>query len=308
MPMFELTAEDGVRLGIHRWDGGTKPAAVLAIIHGMGEYAERYAPFASFMADKGVVVYAPDLRGHGTTAETGGTMPGHFADENGWELVIRDVSQLMDHIRREHPDLPLFLFGHSMGSLIARTYMHRFGEGLAGAIHSAASGPQGLLARAGVLIANREIRRVGPRGYSLRLAALLTGNFNRRVPQVRTPFDWITRDAAEVDKYIANTRILKSFTAAFYRDMIGGALEASRSARMAETPKHLPLLFISGGQDPLGGYGAGLAKTKQAYEKAGLRDVTMILYPEARHELFQESERETVMHDIWQWLKDRLPR
>lgn len=304
--MFELVADDGVRLCVHRWSGPS-PVAVLALVHGMGEYGERYAPFATFLMERGVSVYALDLRGHGRTAEREGALPGHFADGNGWSLVVHDIDRLIDRISGEHPGLPVFLFGHSMGSLIARSYMHRHGDRLSGVIHSAASKPQGLLARFGLMLANREIRRLGPRGHSLRLSALLTGNFNRRVPSVRTPFDWISRDEAEVDRYINDERIVKTFTAAFYRDMIGGALEAGSKAGMAATPKALPQLFVSGGEDPLGGYGAGIAQTKRAYEKAGLRDVTLIVYPEARHELFQERERDAAKRDIWQWMAARLP-
>jgi len=304
--MFRLKAEDGAVLCVRHWPAGPPASAVLVIVHGMGEYGGRYAPFASFMADRGVHAYAVDLRGHGDTAAESGAARGHFADENGWALVVGDVALAVDDARRRHPDLPVFLFGHSMGSLIVRTYMHHRGEKLAGAIHSAASKPQGVLARLGAVLAGREIRRAGPRGASPALARLLTGHFNRRIPAARTPFDWLTRDEAEVDRYLADGRIVKSFTAAFYRDMIGGALEAGRKASMAKTPAQLPLLFISGGQDPLGGYGAGVRKTARAYEKAGVRDVTVILYPDARHELFQEKERKQAMLDIWHWMSKRL--
>jgi alpha-beta hydrolase superfamily lysophospholipase len=304
--MFELETGDGARLTVHRWDGKPEPVAALAVVHGMGEYGERYAPFARFMADRGITVYAPDLRGHGRTAESEGAVPGHFADEGGWPLVVEDIDRLIDFIRHEHPGLPVFLFGHSMGSLISRAYMHRSGSRLAGAIHSAASKPQGALARLGLLLAGLEIRRTGPRGYSALLAKLLTGNFNRRIRHVRTPFDWLSRDGSEVDKYIADGRIIKSFTAAFYRDMIDGALLAGRKAFMAGTPKSLPLLFVSGEQDPLGGYGRGIRKTVRAYVKAGMRDVTLITYPDARHELFQEMERDKTMDDIWRWMSARI--
>lgn len=306
--MFELIADDGFRLPVHRWEAASEPVAALAIVHGMGEYGERYAPFASFLAERGVHVYAPDLRGHGAAAAAQDAVPGHFADTDGWVRVLRDIGLLLGRVRRDQPDLPVFLFGHSMGSLLARAYMHRSGDGLAGVIHSAASKPQAALARLGLLLARREIRRLGPRGTSRLLAGLLTGNFNRRIPGARTPFDWLTRDAAEVDRYIADPRILKSFTAAFYRDMIGGALLAGRKASMASTPRQLPLLFLSGGEDPLGGYGKGVAATARAYERAGLGDVTLIVYPGARHELFQEKERERAMRDIWHWLSARAGR
>jgi alpha-beta hydrolase superfamily lysophospholipase len=304
--MFGLETADGARLAVHRWDGKPAPVAVLAVVHGMGEYGERYAPFARFMADRGVTVYAPDLRGHGRTAESDGAVPGHFADKDGWSLIVGDIGRLIAFIRSEHPGLPVFLFGHSMGSLLSRAFMHRSGCRLAGAIHSAASKPQGALARLGLLLANLEIRRTGPRGYSALLAKLLTGNFNRRISPVRTPFDWLSRDGSEVDNYIADGRIIKSFTAAFYRDMIAGALLAGRKACMAGTPKQLPLLFVSGGQDPLGGYGRGIRKTVRAYGKAGMRDVTLIVYPDARHELFQELERDKTMEDIWRWMSSRI--
>lgn len=294
-------------LHTHHWAATPDASAVLLVVHGMGEYGERYAPFARFMAERGVHVYAPDLPGHGGRGDREDETAGHFADRDGWNLVLGDISRLIVRIRNDHRGVPFFLFGHSMGSLIARCVMHDSGDTLSGVIHSAASGPQGLAARLGKGLARFEMLRLGPRGYSLRLAALLSANFNRRIPSVRTPFDWLTRDAAEVDKYIADPRIIKSFTAAFYRDMFSGALAAEKPGAMAKTPPELPLLFISGGDDPLGLYGSGVARTARAYQKAGVRDVTLKVYPDARHELFQEARCEAVMHDIWLWLKDRLP-
>lgn len=305
--MIRLPCSDGTSLHVSRWMPARDSAeGVLLIVHGMGEYGERYAPFADFMAERGFYVYAPDLRGHGQSASMNQQPAGHFADKHGWQTVLEDLHALVQYIRAEHGSLPFFLFGHSMGSLLVRAYTQAYPSACQGVIHSAVSAPMGLIAKLGYLAALVETRLISPRGYSSRMSALLTGKFNHRIASPRTPYDWLSRDDAEVDKYIADSRIIKQFTAAFYRDMIGGAIALNNSHRMKQHPTALPMLFIAGEADPLGNYGKGAKQTQALYQRFGCSNIELQLYPEARHELFQEHNRAEVMSAVWQWMQKHL--
>ncbi len=275
---------------------------VVLIVHGVGEYSERYAPMATALSSRGFAVYAPDLRGHGDTAAANDAPFAHLADEHGWERIIKDIHELVLHLRRSHPEAPIYLFGHSMGSLLSRRFIQLHGSLIRAVVHSAASAPMGALARLGLLLAKLEIRLIGRRSMSKRMGFLLFGGFNRAFRPNRTPHDWISSVESEVDRYMADTRILKLFSAALYRDMIDGAIRLNQAANMRGTPRDLPMLFISGKCDPLGDFGAGVQRTAQMYERIGCHQITVNLYEDARHELLQEACREQVITDVYKWL------
>jgi alpha-beta hydrolase superfamily lysophospholipase len=300
--MIEFRPTDGSILKLNRWLPTVEATGVLLIIHGVGEYSDRYTPMAAFMQQHGLAVYAPDLRGHGQTAIANDAPFGHLADHNGWERTVEDIHELVQFIRSEQPNLPVFLFGHSMGSLLARRFTQRFGQRIEGVIHSAASAPMGTMAKIGLLLAKLEIRLIGRSAMSKRMGVLLFGGFNRPFRPNRTPHDWISSDEEEVDLYMADTQILKFFSAALFADMIGGAIALNRSANMRMTPRELPLLFVSGKRDPLGEFSKGVLRTVKMYKRIGSEDLTVKLYEDARHELLQEYCREQVMTDIYDWI------
>jgi len=308
--VFEISATDGKALHTRRWLPENEPGIVVLIVHGMGEHGGRYGPFAAELAAAGFAVYAPDLRGHGLTDQSEERIV-HFADQRGWHQVLDDIGCAVRHLRSSHPEASLFLVGHSMGSLLTRSYIQRPARGaerIDGAILSATQGDPGLLAQAGRLLAALETARLGPRGASRLLRKLLFGNFNRVFRPNRTPFDWLNRDRSEVDRYIADPLIAKAYTAAFFRDLIGGVIELNRPSNMARTPRDMPLLFVSGERDPLGGFARGVRKTAERYRALGLTDVTVRIYEGARHEIFHEYCKGQVYSDIIGWLKERAEK
>lgn len=300
-----ISASDDLALYTRRWLPQREPAGAVLIVHGMGEHGGRYGPFAEALAAAGFAVYAPDLRGHGLTAGSGERIV-HFADERGWELVLNDIQTIVRHLRATHPASPLFLIGHSMGSLLVRRYIQQDGAALQGAVLSATQGDPGFMARIGRLMALAEIRRIGPRIPSKLLRKLLFGNFNRAFRPNRTPFDWLNRDEREVDRYMADPLIARGYTAAFFRDLIEGVIELNRSSNFARTPRTLPLLFVSGGADPLGDFAKGIADTAERYRAIGCTDVAVRVYDEARHEIFHEFGKDQVYRDIIDWMTARL--
>ncbi len=304
-----LAAADGTDLFVHSWlpeeafPGGAR--AVVQVAHGMAEHAGRYGQFAQALTQAGYGVYADDHRGHGRTA---GALAhaGYLAGSRGWDRLVGDQLTVTEHVAASHPGVPIVLFGHSMGSSLARAYARRHGEGLAALVLSGVSGDPGVLGRAGHAAAQLEMRVRGRKARSPVMDKLLFGTFNRPFAKdggARTDFDWLSRDAAEVDAYVDDPWCGFVCTTSFYADLIGGVRAATSSCE--GVPEDLPVLIVVGAEDPVGGEAAGVQVQRQ-YCDAGLEDVSLRVYAGARHELLHETNRREVLDDVLTWLDERL--
>jgi len=301
---FTLAVTDGLELFVYRWLPAGKPKAVVQIAHGLAEHAGRYARLARGLTDAGFAVYANDHRGHGRTC-TDKDQLGFFVERNGWRLCLDDLWMLNRHIAAENPGIPIVLLSHSMGSTMAEQFMAEHGDVLAGVVLSGSSGQPTMLAVAGRLITRIERRRVGPTGHSKLAQALTFGAFNRQFAPARTAFDWLSRDSAEVDKYVGDPLCGFPASVQLWIDLLDGWKTASSSVLRARIPKTLPIYVIAGGRDPVSGNTKQLQKMLAAYGAAGLQNVEHRFYPEARHELFNETNREEVVRDLMGWT-DRI--
>lgn len=301
---FPSTGKDQLKIVATKWEPEVPARAVVQIAHGMAEHMARYDSFARFLGERGFAVYGNDHRGHGQTAAEG--IRGWFAEENGFELVVQDLVQLTQIIRREQPELPVFLFGHSMGSFLVRRTIQLDGEELQGVILCGTGSDPGLLGKLGLALAKREVRRKGGRALSPTLAKLTLGNFNRNFRPQRTRYDWLSRDEREVDRYIADPLCGGVFTAGFYADLLTGLITIHRRENIQKTPVDLPVLLIAGDQDPVGDYGKGVQQVYEMYRRVGLEDITCRLYPEGRHEILNELNKEEVYKEIADWLEKRV--
>ncbi|NHN57273.1 alpha/beta hydrolase [Calidifontibacter sp. DB0510] len=295
-----LNAADGTPLHVYRWLPDGEPVAVVQIAHGMAEHAGRYARFAQALTDAGYAVYAEDHRGHGRTAAPDEV--GYFADRDGFDLVVGDLGTVDAKARQEHPGLPVFLFGHSMGSFLSRAYLQRPHQPLAGVVLSGTGGDPGLLGRVGGVIAIVQGKVRGRRHRSGLMNTLTFGQYNAGFKPNRTDFDWLSRDPAEVDKYIADPDAGQVFTAGFYSDLLGGLADIHRDGKVARTPQDLPILLMSGDQDPVGANGKGVGQVAEQLRRAGVREVSVTLYPGGRHEMLNETNRDEVTADVIAWL------
>lgn len=313
---IELATADGITLYGACWEGelgsgrenGTAPKSKCSvlIVHGMSEHIGRYGQFASFLAEKGLSVYGFDLRGHGKTGEAVRT-PGFFAEEDGWRKVVGDIGLWVDRIRAEHPDRPLFLLGHSMGSFLCRAYASAGGEKLAGLILSGTGGDPGLAGSVGLLVARISAYLNGPEETSLLLDRLLFGTYARTVKNRRTRFDWLSRDEKVVDDYIADPLCGRAFTIGFFIDLIRGIRDLSKPYNVRKTPLTLPIYLFSGSRDPVGGFSRGVSQVYKLYRKAGVQSLTLKFYSGARHEMLNETNRDEVYRDILAWINSKLP-
>lgn len=305
---FTFPSTDGTEIFAMKWspEGLQKPKAAVQLTHGYAEHIGRYDAFASKLAEAGIVVYGNDHRGHGKTNRNLGEAI-CFADEAGFDKVVADMWALTEIIQTENPGIPVFLFGHSMGSMLTRRYIQLYGEDLAGAILSGSGVFSNGLLKLGTIVAASEIKRNGRAYPSLLLDKLVFQNFNRGFKPARTDLDWISRDPVEVDKFLADPLRGKIGSAGYFHDFFSGLLDMNDATNIQSTPKDLPLHFISGTADPVGGKaGKGVVQTCRDYQHAGLQDVSYKLYDGARHELLNETNKDEVAQDIIEWIFARL--
>ncbi|GAB1481361.1 alpha/beta hydrolase [Treponema sp.] len=317
IPMNETTffmdSDDGAKIFVRRCRPKGKVRAILQIAHGKGEHSGRYERLADLLVASGIEVWANDHRGHGKTADTvinppelGGTL-GHCADKNGFFRVVRDMELLSELIKEELPQLPLFLLGHSWGSFLAQSYIERSNVDISGCILSGTMGKGGIDIPVGACIASFLALLTGGRRYSPLLFTLADAAYNKPFKPNRTPFDWLSRDEKEVDAYAEDPLCGFPCSTAYYRDLARGLSHIHAPKNMARIPKNLPVFVFAGSADPVGSMGASPTSLVASYRSLGLLDLEFILYPQARHETLNETNREEVSNNLLAWIEKRIP-
>ena len=287
------------------WPAEGQAKAVVQIVHGISEYVERYAPFAGFLNAQGYTVVGHDHLGHGRTAAGEGEY-GRFPEQDGWHTVNRDVRALRAWGETEFPSLPYFLLGHSMGSFQARNYLIDYPGTVDGCILSGTGQENAVTVAFGKALSGLLCGTKGPNHVSGLITALSLGAYNGQFKPNRTSADWISRDTAVVDAYVADPLCRFVPTAGMFRAMMEGLQYIGDPKNLARMDKATPVALFSGDADPVGGRGKGVEKVYRLFRAAGCRDVTMKLYPGARHEILNEVNRQEVYADMLAWLEARL--
>lgn len=300
---FEAT--DGARIHVVRWapddDGAIR--RVMHVGHGMAEHSARYRRLAERLVGAGFVVYANDHRGHGKTASREDR--GHLGAD-GWARCLADLRAMIARERRAHAGCPFVLFGHSMGSFLVQELLFDLSADLDAAVLSGSNGKPTPLAAAGRLVARAERLRVGPRGHSTVLAGLSFDAFNKRFAPNRTAFDWLSRDPAEVDAYVADELCGFPCSTTTWVEVLDALARIARPDLQQRIRKDLPIYVFSGSKDPANDETRGVRQLLGAYERAGLTRVTHRFYEGARHETLNETNREEVTADLVRWLGEVL--
>lgn len=294
------------KIRVRRCDPDRPAVGVVQIAHGVAEHIERYEGFMRFLAENGYVAVGSDHLGHGASI-TDESELGWFAENDGWDLIVSDMHRVHDTVFAGDPGVPYFLFGHSMGSFAARTYLIKYPAELDGAIICGTGQQSASLVSTGKATASLICRLRGTKYRSKLLAGMAFGSYNKAFEPKRTNSDWLSRDEAVVDKYEADPLCGYIPTAGLFRDMMGGIEFISKEENLEKMRKDLPVLFISGEMDPVGDNGKGPERACAAFKKAGMKDVSIKLYPDCRHELLNELNKEEVMADVLAWLNARLP-
>lgn len=303
-----VSADDDTRLTTYRWRAAGPAQAIVLIVHGMAEHAQRYDAFAQALADAGLDVHAFDLRGHGaTTAPVDHGFLGPSAD---WQSLLDDVARLRTHALDTVGRLPVFLFGHSLGSFIVRATVQQRGRGYAGAILSAPDTPNRFVCRLGAAVAALEASRVDATGTSALLQRLTIGPYSRRIRKrmgrLDSPFDWLSSDSRAVATYETDPACGFALRTQTWQHVLRGIARSSAPSARRAMPAALPLLLVAGADDPMGRFGRGPRTLARALDNDGQRDVELRLYENARHELLHEPIADTVTRDIRAWIEQRL--
>jgi alpha-beta hydrolase superfamily lysophospholipase len=303
---YSHTADDGTNLHVYRWEPEDLSSAfgIVHVVHGMAEHGGRYARLAEALTGAGFRVYAHDHRGHGPAARPEDL--GHFGDEQGWARVVGDLRRLLRREMDENPGKPLVVIGHSMGSFMVQQLMFEVPEWLSAVVLSASNGKPSPIASAGRLIARAERRRLGPRGKSPLIHALGFDAFNKAFKPNRTDHDWISRDEAEVDRYAADPLCGFQCSTSTWIEVLDALAEISRPSNQAKIRKDLPVYIVAGSEDPVSEKTKGLSQLLRAYARAGLTDVTHHFYAGARHEIFNETNRDEVIGELVAWLRRKV--
>jgi len=296
---FSFQTVDGAKLHVSGW-AIDEPKAIVQVLHGMAEYGSRYARLAQALAAAGYTTYAHDHRGHGKSIPEGAP-PGHMADSDSWNRIVEDAHGVNREIAKRHPRLPIIVLGHSMGSFILQQLLFEHASDMAAAALSASNGKPPAIAAVGKLIARIERARVGKRNSSAVLQRLTFGEYNKTFSPARTDFDWLSRDPDEVDKYIADPLLGFAVSTQAWLDLLNALDRISNPSNVAKIPKSMPLYLFAGDQDPVGDFGKGMKRLYDAYKRAAIFDVRLKLYPGARHETLNETNRQEVIKDFISW-------
>jgi alpha-beta hydrolase superfamily lysophospholipase len=279
------------------------PRGIVQIAHGMAEHIERYDSFARFLASQGFIVAGHDHLGHGkSVSDTSqwGCLPTH----TGARILVEDVHRMRSLVTaRFSSDLPYFLFGHSMGSFITRSYITKHPQGLAGAILCGTGHVPPATSHAGNLAARAMSKVRGENFKSKMLDTMGIGAYNKPIDTPRTNLDWLSFDEENVDRYIADGNCGFMFAAGGYATITTLTGEVCTPASAAAIPHDLPLLFISGDGDPVGSMGAGVQTTAAMAREAGVKDVEVKLYEHMRHEILNETNNQDVFDDVLAWIE-----
>ena len=300
---YTIQSSDSLKLVCYKWEV-ENPKFAVQILHGMNEHMGRYDEFARFLTKNGIVVYGEDHRGFGKTAN-GVENIGHVSDKDGMNKIVEDTVLFHKHIKSENPNLPVVLLGHSLGSFLARMISVKYLEIADLYIFTGSGGDTGVKGRIGLLLAST-LRLFGSEKRREFLNKVLFQEFNKSFKPAKTAFDSLTRDEKIVKKYMNDPFCTQTPSVQFFYDMANISFDVNKNKNIEKTDFEKPVLFVSGSMCPVGENSKGIKKVESIYKKIGVKDVQLLLYKDARHEILNETNRIEVYQDILSWTLSKL--
>ena len=304
---FSFHSADG-KTAIHavEWLPEGAPRAVLQVAHGVAEYILRYAPLGAFLAERGIAVVGNDHLGHGRSVAPGAARL-YFGPKGSWNTVVDDLYAFRGMEGRKFPGVPYFLLGHSMGSFLVRTYLIRYPGTVDGAVLMGTGQMPPAMVTAGQVVAAAESRKLGEDKTSPVVTRLAFDTYNKIFAPNRTGFDWLSMDQGNVDGYIADPLCGGNASVGLFRELLSGMKFVEDRRNVKKMNMNTPILFVSGSMDPVGECGKGVQRAFRSFQRVGVRDLRMKLYPGARHEILNDVCRDLVERDLLGWMEARLP-
>ncbi len=279
------------------WLPQGKAKAVVQLIHGMCEYAERYAPFAQFLNEHGYIVCADDHLGHGKTAKTEEDL-GYFNDQRDYNIVVEDIHELKLTVQKQTGELPWLVLGHSMGSFFCRKYISVYGNEFVGAVIMGTGFKSSITLNTALSAVKASARSHGWRYRSNTIKKLAFGSYNKKFRPARTGNDWLSKNPQNVDAYENDPLCGFDFTNNGYFILFSIIKQACSKQVVNAVPKNLPVYFVAGALDPVGDYGKGVIRAVNKFHKAGVKSVSLTLYEDSRHEILNDDCKQQVQNDL----------
>ncbi len=292
------------RIHAVKWIPENEVKAVLILVHGMAEYIERYNEFATYLAERGILVAGNSHLGHGKSIGENGK-PGYFCKQDAATVLVRDVHRLKKMVQQDYPGIPCFIMGHSMGSFVVRNYLCRYGTGVEGAIIMGTGMPPKALAAISKGIARLQMVFLGDSHPGKMLDKLAFGGYNKKIENPKTAHDWLSVSEENVRAYKADDLCGFLFTVNGFHTLFELIYRLHKPGNLKNMPVTLPVLFIAGGEDPVGDYGEGVKKVAQSFKDMGMQDVTLSIREDVRHEILNEDDRVEVYEEIFQWITEK---
>ncbi len=301
---FTLDSRDGkTKLYACAFYPETNPICIVQIVHGMRDRIARYEEFARYMTERGILVVGEDHLGHGKTVKEGDTW-GYFCEHDPATVLVRDVHRLKKMMEEKYPTIPYILFGHSMGSFMVRNYMARYGTGIEGAILAGTGTPTKAELCFGKCLTTVIGKIKGPKYVSQYVSNITSKSYMNGIKNPKTKHDWLTTDEKEIAAFSSDTLCSGyDFTVNGYDTLYELALRMQKKESMLKIPKKLPILIVSGTEDPVGNMGLAPKKLYDDYLNLDLTKTVLKLYSGARHEVLNEANREVVYKDVYNWIE-----
>lgn len=301
---FTFKGEEDTDIYVYKYEPIEKENinGIVQISHGMSEEAGRYKRFANYLTYNGYIVYINDHRGHGKSAENINRI-GILAQKDGIHCIVKDLNKLTKIIKTENNGLPIFLFSHSMGSFAAQKYIIDYSEDIDGVILSGTNGLHGIEVDLGFLVAKVMSKIQGREKKAYLIDKLAFGGFNKKFKPNKSEFDWLSRDFKEVEKYIENEYCGVVFSNGYFYDLFKLFKEIRNINNLKKINSKLPIYIFAGDKDPVGKFGKGITKLYENYKKVGIENVEFKLYSGGRHEMLNEINKDEVINDTINWIK-----
>ena len=285
---------------IYKPEGEAK--AVVFVVHGMQEHKKRYAEFAEYLKARNIGVVTYDLPGHGNSCSE--KDKGYFGEGDGWGNLVESVRSIAELSKENFPNIPVIVCGHSMGTMLTRTFLQNYDNLVDGVILSGAPSYTPA-AKLGKVISNHYVKKLGPKGYESKLTALAVGGFSKSIKDAKTPLDWLSYNEENVQNYFKDPLCGFDFTTSGYYSLFDGMVRMNDVASYKCTNPDLPIYFFAGEDDPCIGGTKGFEASINVLRKAGYKNIDQKLYTHMRHETMHEDDREMVFADVYQWIEDK---
>ncbi len=301
---FFISGNNNNRIPMYSWIPPDKPVAILYIVHGLAEYAERYEAIATEFKNNNIAVFANDIRGHGNAVSSSKEFG--IVDDNWFNNEVEDLLHAINYIKKEYPHKKIFLLGHSMGSFLCQRFHQLYGNQINGLILSATNGKEDPMMNAGIAIAYVQMKLFGKNHRSKLLNILSFGKFNKAFKPNRTKLDWLSVNEANVDDYINDPKCGFICSSTLFYYFLKGLKDIFNPAYVKNIPSNVPVYLFAGDKDPVGMFGKGFLQLYENWKAIGIKDITYKLYKKGRHEMLHEINSKEVIDNVIDWIKNHL--